>query len=237
MIYLTEAKVVFLKPRKVAGTSLEIALSQFATAADIITPFSPADEETRQRLGFRGPQNYRKPWMHYRWADIVKSLRNRKPAKTFYNHISAADVRRLLGADVFDNATKISIVRNPYDRLISRYFWDTARKGGERPPFREWALRNEKRFNRNDPLYFIDGTYVIDHTLKYETLLEDCRALEVEIPKLAGLADTLAKIHAKGSFRPRDRDTASYFADCEDLLPVVTRANQAIIDRFGYTLT
>jgi hypothetical protein len=51
MLYLKQRNIIFIKPRKVAGTSVEIALTCNAGEQDIITPISLVDELTRMRLG------------------------------------------------------------------------------------------------------------------------------------------------------------------------------------------
>ncbi len=56
MIVNHRHKFIFLKTRKTAGRSIEIALSQFCDSNDIITPITDEDERTRQEMGFRGPQ-------------------------------------------------------------------------------------------------------------------------------------------------------------------------------------
>lgn len=58
MIVLHNHRIIALKARKVAGTSLEIALSKYASEKCIITPIAPLDEDIRKKLGFRGPQNF-----------------------------------------------------------------------------------------------------------------------------------------------------------------------------------
>ena len=50
-------RFVFVKTRKTAGTSLEIALSRHCGPADIVTRISPKDEELRTASGGVGPQN------------------------------------------------------------------------------------------------------------------------------------------------------------------------------------
>ena len=47
MIVLHKQELIFLKTRKVAGTSFEIALSSFADETSIVTPISPEHEEHR----------------------------------------------------------------------------------------------------------------------------------------------------------------------------------------------
>jgi hypothetical protein len=46
-------KLIFMKTKKVGGTSFEIALSSFCDDDSIITPISPADEQIRAGLGYR----------------------------------------------------------------------------------------------------------------------------------------------------------------------------------------
>jgi hypothetical protein len=58
MIVCHERKIIFVKTKKVGGTSFEIALSKFCGPNCIITPITPADEDLRKSLGFRGAQNY-----------------------------------------------------------------------------------------------------------------------------------------------------------------------------------
>ncbi len=57
MIVSHKHQFVFLKTRKSAGTSAEIALSKHCGPDDIITPLSPEDEAMRRDLGYRGAQN------------------------------------------------------------------------------------------------------------------------------------------------------------------------------------
>ena len=58
MIICHPLKLIFIKTKKVGGTSFEIALSSFCDASSVITPISGADEQTRASLGYPGPQNH-----------------------------------------------------------------------------------------------------------------------------------------------------------------------------------
>jgi hypothetical protein len=50
-------KFIFIKGKKIAGTSVEIALSAICGPEDIITPILPRDEIDRLKAG-RASQNY-----------------------------------------------------------------------------------------------------------------------------------------------------------------------------------
>ena len=51
MILSHRWRFIFIKGRKVAGTSVEMALSTLCGPDDVITPFNPRDEAERMRLG------------------------------------------------------------------------------------------------------------------------------------------------------------------------------------------
>ena len=121
MILSHQYKFIFLKTSKTAGTSVEIALSKFLGPKDVITPISPEDEVTRRDLGYRGPQNYRSKFWEYSYADLVKLVSKGEWKEKFYNHISAFQVRGLVGEQVWNTYFTFCIERNPWDRVISHY--------------------------------------------------------------------------------------------------------------------
>ena len=58
---------------KTAGTSIEVALSRYLGADDVITPIFEEDEPLRAAPGYRGPQNYLVPlrrWKRKRLDDF-----------------------------------------------------------------------------------------------------------------------------------------------------------------------
>lgn len=123
MIISHEYRFIFIKTRKTAGTSIEVALSEFLGEDDVITPISPKDEELRSTLGYRGPRNYLKPFPTYDLKDWARlALRFRK-AKRYFNHIPARTVRDLVGPQTWSEYFTFTIERNPFDKFLSYYFW------------------------------------------------------------------------------------------------------------------
>lgn len=240
MILCHERKFILLKTTKVGGTSMEIVLSQFCGAGDIITPMTKEDEAVRQKLGYRGPQNYRKPLRDLTLSQWVQAAapgpkKSRRP-RHFYNHMTAQEIRTLVSQDVWRDYLKVSIVRNPFDYAVSRYFF--AQKQGHRTgSFRTFLATQPETLLRNQRITHIDGQSVVDLMLRYEDINAECAKLGARI----GLTDPecigreLAGIKAKGSVRPRSARTYDMFNEAgEDSLRLVEILCAEDIERYGY---
>ena len=125
MIVSHEYKFIFLKTRKTAGTSLEIALSQLCGERDIITPIAREDEAIRQKLGFCGPQNYWKRLSRYTLRDWARYIIRKRRTKGYSNHMPAKEAQSLLGSRIWNEYYKFCFERNPWDKAISLYFYET----------------------------------------------------------------------------------------------------------------
>ena len=73
MIISHRHRFIFIKPKKVAGTSIEISLSRICGPEDVLTPLGAKDEKQRQMWANRSSQNYRLPLWDLKNQD-VKSL-------------------------------------------------------------------------------------------------------------------------------------------------------------------
>ena len=241
MIFLPDKNILFLKAKKVAGTSFEIALSQFAGKHAIITPISESDESTRKEKGFRGAQNYRDQSSENSLKKRVSVLFDKEATtknsnrKKYYNHMSAKEVRDNLGKNVFDGAFKISIARNPFDKLVSQYFFST-RMDSEPPDFITWVRQNPSALNDNDAQYFIGRESVVDFFIRYEHIGDDLRTLEECRPDLQGVAETMLSVRAKGGIRPQGTRAVDMFAGHDDLISCVRFFNEYLITKFEYDL-
>ena len=134
MIISHKYRFIFLKTSKTAGTSVEIALSRFCGPDDVITPVSPEDEEKRRLAGGLPPQNYTGSPLQHTPMQWWKKLSRGKPPMRFYNHIPARKIRRRVGSEVWDQYYKFCIVRNPWDRVISQYYWRQKKLSDEQMP-------------------------------------------------------------------------------------------------------
>ncbi len=225
MILLREQNLLFLKPHKVGGTSFEIALSKFAGADDILTPISKSDETLRLKLGYRTAQNYGTSRFEGSLASYlnIKKLITPKRPKKFFNHISAKVARSRLGEDVWQRSFKVSIVRNPFDKLVSQYFWVSRSQSSSLSleNFESWIRSNPKMMNDNDAQYLIDGEDIIDHYIRYEDIRNDIFELEQIKPGLSGLYDAFSNLRAKGSSRPKSSSTTDMYLGNPSLVEAV----------------
>ncbi len=200
MIVSHSHKFIFIKTNKTAGTSIEIALSKFCGDKDIITPISPKDEKIRTQLGHRGPQNYLVPFHDYAFRDWIRFLLRGKRRK-FYNHISAKEIKRLVGEEIWNHYYKFCFERNPWDRVISLYYWRY--NAQQRETISEFidsgALRALKR--KGIEAYSIDGEISVDRVCLYENLEEE---LESVCNRQLDITERVNLPKVKSSFR-KDR--------------------------------
>ncbi|WP_421693402.1 hypothetical protein [Aestuariivirga sp.] len=230
MIYSAQHNFIFLKTTKTAGTSFEIVLSKYADPADIVTPISDEDEKTRQALGFPGPQNYLEP------PGLLQRLGFRKASKTFYNHIPAAEVRAKLGAELFGRALKVSIVRNPYDLAVSRYFWSHRRQDDTSPAhFRAWLLSHPPVLKKNRLITHIDGQSAVDLMIRFEAFEEGITRFAAQTGLPGTLYAEFDAMRAKGQYRPKRAKTADMFEGFAEGKAVIAQMFAEDIERYHYS--
>lgn len=221
MIISHELKLIFIKTKKVGGTSFEIALSKYCGRDCVITPISPDDEATRAALGYRTAQNYvTRKWTIFGAKDVRK----------FYNHIPAAEVKRLAPEAVWRDYKKLAIFRNPFDAIISRYYWDAGDRKGV--PFDQFVLKNPKLLLENSTIAPLRGEAKMDHYLRYEALKDDLERIG-----LGYLWHDFTRIKAKDKFRPRAGASVSeVYAQRPNLVNFIAETCAEEIAFFGHAI-
>lgn len=197
MIISHRHKFIFIKTKKTAGTSLEIALSEFCGPEDVMTPLDPEDHLILRERGFPGPQNYRVPLRRYHARDWARLLIRRIPALPFINHQPATHIRKYVRRSVWQTYFKFCVERNPWDKALSAWHFTHHKKY---PTVRDYIM-SEKLRTLSDWHRYAEGDRVlVDHVIRYETL-----ALEVaQIAERLGLPGVPQLPRAKGGFR-KDR--------------------------------
>jgi hypothetical protein len=174
MIVSHEHKFIFLKTKKTAGTSVELALTALCGPKDVITPLTKIDEALR--AGCRGPQNWR---LHGWWGSRRPLFKRRWLKFTaadygFYNHIPAAEARALLDEKIWRGYFKFAFDRNPWDRQVS-FYHHRYRGEAEPPPFATFMHEDRHARINNYDIYSIDGDVAVDFVGRFENLEEDLK--------------------------------------------------------------
>jgi len=182
---------VFMKTRKTAGTSVEIALSRVCGPDDVITPIVEDDEALRRASGGRGPQHFEAPPLE----------------RKAFNHMPVSMVRRMLGRRRFESYFSFAIERNPWDAVVSLYHWKY--RSAEPGDFAEYVASEavDTFAAKNQRIYRLDGRVAVDRVLRYEALTEELAAVWSEL----GLPGTPDLPHAKSGTRPRGPSYRSYY--------------------------
>ena len=186
MIISHRHRFIFLKTRKTAGTSVEIALSRHCGPDDVITPISEEDEALRRELGYPGPRNTAIPAHLVKTSDRVLAALTHQPPQ-FVNHATASFVQQHVDPEVWSSYFKFCFERNPYDKAISRYFWSTRDEHQPRP-IADFLGHAKRRQLSNWQVYTIRDRIAVDFVGRFEHLQEDLTAalaqvgIEVELP-------------------------------------------------------
>ena len=125
-IIFKKEKLIFCKGLKNAGTSFEIALSKYCSNEDVIGWIENEDEVKRKELGFKGPQNnlYSKFELFKKSKkSFLLSYNDKRIKHKFTNHMPLSLIKEELGSQYFNSFKTLAIVRNPYDYIVSYYFY------------------------------------------------------------------------------------------------------------------
>lgn len=234
MIISHQYKFIFIKTRKTAGTSVEVALSRFCNENDIVTEIG--DEQFRQQQGGQVGKTIYKDWFNYSFKDLVKLLLpNKKPDRIlFKSHATASQIKHNVSRKIWNNYFKIAIERNPWDKAISKYYFSKGFSQGENSDFPslseylQTSLKNPFLLS-NWKIYTIKNRIAVDRVLFYETLNTDLAKLAKDI----GLSDLkLPEQKLNGSYRQDKRHYREILSESD--AKIIEKICQREINAFNY---
>lgn len=191
MILSHQHAFVFMKTRKTAGTSVEIALSRVCGPDDVITPV--LEEDLRADLGGRGPQNFEAPPLEHK----------------AFNHMPVSMVRRLVGKKRFESYFSFTVERNPWDAVVSLFHWhhrDGLPDGLDgRAAFAAYVASPavEEFATKQARIYRLQGEVAVDRVLRYEALADELASVwaDLGLPGAPDLPHAKAGVRPPGSYR------------------------------------
>jgi len=208
MILSKKHKFLFIKTRKTAGTSIEIALSKICGQNDIITPITPIDERLRFHATGRICQNYsnnRSLEKIYRKTIIgdqdlpIKIPNEVLSQQMFYNHMPISEVFLKTSYNC-KNYFKFTVERHPYDKAISlanyRMIYEQYSSGitteiniNNIPPIIDHLIKSgrmEMCLNSHK-MYSINGKPMVNKILRFENISKELN----DLLKLIGVAEKI----------------------------------------------
>lgn len=228
MLVSFDRNLCYLRSSKTAGTSTEIAIAQtvFPGQAEDGNGFDVFSDGFRTATG-KGKNQARAPMARLSILLTKKGLGPRSIVRVSKLKVHSApdSVERAL-SHRWEGLTKAVNVRNPYDLMVSRYFWHNP--GASPDEFEAWLMAKapEPRFNRVLSQYFGSRNWVF---LRFEELpssLNDLgRGLGLSFPKLQNF---------KSSTRPENSRRNVRILYSKKSAEVVKREYADWIDFFGY---
>lgn len=185
MILSLAHRFVFIKTIKTAGSSVEVALSELCESAAVVTPLYPPEPRHQ-------PRNF--------------------AALGFEPHMGAAAIRQRIGPALWDALAKITVERNPWDKMVSWYGWQRHLAGLD-CDFSTFIERCAERgrwpylFPAAAELYTIAGAPCLDRVIRFERLEEDFAATFGSIFTVAARPLPRAKI----GHRPAGADYRAFY--------------------------
>jgi hypothetical protein len=233
MIVSHDFKFIFLKSRKTGGSSFELALAKFLGNEDIVTPLSFGEELERARLGYLAPQNHVAQFHQDPLRVLANRVRGRQTLR-FWNHTTALQASRRLPRQVWENYTKFTLVRNPYELVISRFYWQKRKPGFENIEFRTWLMSRPKILYSNRKMSHIGGHYVLDAFLRLEDIKKGFEKNLVSIDLPEGIGEAFVKISSKSQVRPAAATVEKIFRDFSKGLEIVNEIFEQDFALYGY---
>ena len=100
-------KFIYIKTEKTASSSVESFFGQFCIDPNNINNYKFTDKINQQISDF----------------GIIGRRLNGPKTDLFVSHMNANKIKNKLGNNIFNNYFKFCVVRNPWDLMVSSYYW------------------------------------------------------------------------------------------------------------------
>lgn len=190
MLVSHRKKFIFTKTVKTAGTSIESYYEKYCMPEGEWQESHKREEYVSETgiIGYRGR--------------CTKGC-------TWFNHMAAKKIKNQIGDEIWNSYFKFTVIRNPYDKLISGYYFlrehdkrngklsrifillirkislenvlNKLRRKDEVEMFRKWIADGGGLHDKNK--YLMDGEVCVDFFIRYENMHQDmneiCERLDI----------------------------------------------------------
>jgi len=215
MLISHRKKFIYTKTVKTAGTSVESYFEKYCMPEGEWEFSHHRDQYVSDTgiIGARGPDAGGSEW---------------------FNHMPAADIRDRVGRDVWDNYFKFCVIRNPFDKLVSMFFFrkekgllEVGDFGDPVEGFRKWIGKEVPVPDRTQ--FTIDGTSCIDYFIRYEDL-ENGVSMVCDKLRLPFQRESIPRL--KTGIRDLSIPVECFYS--ADLIQSVAKVYEFEIKEFGY---
>jgi len=221
-------RFIFVKTRKTGGSSVQIALAQYMDHPDdVVVPVVGSAEDGTPRLNNGVGKNARIPVWRWRIKDFYWVATGFP--REYKEHMGARFIRRYVGRSVWDDYYTFAVERNPWDRLVSRYFYHfRPERGRSQIAFNDFVESDILPAWSNWHLYTHKDQVIVDKLIRYDSLEDELR----EVTDLLGIP-RLELPRAKGQYRKDRRPYQEWYNDStrQRIAEVFSRE----IEYFGWT--
>lgn len=145
------------------------------------------------------------------------------------SHFLPTQIVESHGKNTFDEYFKFSIIRNPFDKMVSHYYWHGHIEPGRYESFDIFVEEFYKyKIISNWKYFSIDNSIVLDRILRYENLQDDLNSIYIN----TGICIDVSGIHEKSNIRPTDATYQSYYSDATRNMVEIACSQE--IAMFGY---
>ena len=212
-------KFIYIRLGKTGSTSLQQALHRLLGKEEVIGSIGLKKGKALALLR----QKYKNYFLVTGKGVICSRMRGRdlqllleeEVRQKYKNHVSATgkpvirshmrgrDLQLLLEEEVWNSYLKVAVIRDPYDMLISHYYYYTKERGLQQS-FEQFVIESNLITLENivEIIHNEEGKLLTDYLIRYEHLEEDIGELErkIDCPELL---KTFQGIREKGDFRPK----------------------------------
>lgn len=120
---------------------------------------------------------------------VLKLIKNKRSAYNFFfckknfkfvlfnSHSSVQEIEKLIETETFNNYFKFVIIRNPFDRFVSRFLYfnkiDKNFKYKSFEEFIEWDMQHKKVLHQKSFITKNNGNIGVDKIIRFENLSND----------------------------------------------------------------
>lgn len=198
MLVSHSKKFIYLKTRKTASTSVELALERYAHPPGWVRPEGDPFP-TEEKITFAGI--------------IGARGRLNKPGSRYFDHAPAVLVRKHVGRPIWGKYFKFCVVRNPWDKTVS-LFHHAVRRSRQMEAdeaialFRRWLINKRMAKGTDTNVYYLKSRPALDDYIAYGNLEGDlariCARLQIQ-------PDHLGQFHS--GFRKGSVPYTAYYDD------------------------